>query len=178
MRIVTLAALLCSVPVVAAAALSLDGKPKAQFKASATAGLTFYGKVKQMAVAESGGNVVFTVAASDIDTGIKLRNSHMRGYLDAENHPNITLSVPKAGVTLPDETKKSTKGEVTAKFTARGVTKDETVTYEITRKRSGGYKVEASFDVDVRDHGIAIPSYLGVTVDPVMPVEAKLEVKE
>ena len=50
-------------------------------------------------------------------------------------------------------------------------------TYTIKKKKAV-WKIDARFEYDIRDHGIAVPSYLGVTVDPVMPVTAKLEVSE
>jgi hypothetical protein len=68
----TLLALALLVPALGSA-LSLHDED-VHFLATATGGLTIDGKVKKMAVAESGGNVVFTVAAEDIETGIGLRN--------------------------------------------------------------------------------------------------------
>lgn len=156
-------------------ALSLDDKD-VQFKAAATGGLTIVGKVKKMAVAESGGNVVFTVVPDDIDTGIGLRNKHMRGYLEAEKFPTITLAIPRAEVTLPEDGKDA-KGTVRGQFTAHGVTKPTVVSYSIKKKKNV-FKLDARFEYDIREHGIPTPSYLGVSVDPVMPVTAKLEVNE
>lgn len=156
-------------------ALSLEDKD-VHFKATATGGLTIDGKVKKMAVTESAGNVVFTVAAEDIDTGIGLRNKHMRGYLEADKYPTISLSVPRADVTLPEDGKE-TKGTVRAMFTAHGVAKPAVTNYTIKKKKSV-LEIEARFEYDIRDHGIKTPSYLGITVDPVMPVTAKLEVSE
>ena len=157
------------------AAVALDDKD-VSFKATATGGLTIIGKVKKMAVAESGGNVIFTVAAEDIDTGIGLRNKHMRGYLEADKYPTVTLSVPRAGVTLPEDGKE-TKGTVRGLFTFHGVTKPAVTSYTIKKKKNV-WKIDARFEYDIREHGIKTPSYLGVTVDPVMPVTAKLEVSE
>ena len=146
------------------------------FKATATGGLTIIGKVKKMAVAESGGNVIFTVAAEDIDTGIGLRNKHMRGYLEADKYPTVTFSVPRADVQLPEDGKE-TKGTVRGQLTFHGVTKTAVTSYTIKKKKSV-WKIDARFEYDIREHGIKTPSYLGVTVDPVMPVTAKLEVSE
>lgn len=163
------------VPVLALAGLELDDHEVA-FHATATGGLKIHGKVKKMAVTESAGNVVFTVAATDIDTGIGLRNKHMRGFLEADKHPNVTLSIPRAEVSLPEPGKR-TKGTVRGAFTAHGVTQPAVVTYEIERKKKV-WKIEAGFEYDITRHGIEKPSYLGVSVDPVMPVTAELEVTE
>jgi hypothetical protein len=40
-----------------------------------------------------------------------------------------------------------------------------------TSKTKTGWKVTGKFAFDVAAHGIAIPSYLGVTVDPKMKAE-------
>jgi polyisoprenoid-binding protein YceI len=170
----TLLALSLLVPALGSA-IALDDKD-VHFKATATGGLTIDGKVKKMAVAESAGNVIFTVAAEDIDTGIALRNKHMRGFLEADKYPSITLSIPRAEVTLPEDGKES-KGTVRGQFTAHGVTKPAVVSYTIKKKKKV-FKLDARFEYDIRDHGIPTPSYLGVSVDPVMPVTAKLEVSE
>lgn len=156
-------------------ALSLEDED-VKFTASATGGLNIYGEVEKMAVAESAGNVVFTVAAEDVDTGIKLRNKHMRGYLEAEKFPNITLAIPRAEVQLPEDGKQ-TSGTVRGQFTVHGVTKPAVVTYKIKKKKKL-WKIDARFEYDIRDHGIETPSYLGISVDPVMPVTAKVEVEE
>lgn len=172
--VLTLLALALLVPALGSA-LALDDK-NVHFKATATGGLTIEGKVKKMAVAESGGNVVFTVAAEDVDTGIGLRNKHMRGYVEADKFPSITLAVPRAEVTLPEDGKES-KGTVRGQFTLHGVTKPAVVTYTIKKKKTV-FKLDARFEYDIREHGIETPSYMGVSVNPVMPVMAKLEVVE
>lgn len=156
-------------------ALSLEDKD-VKFTATATGGLVIEGKVKKMAVSESGGNVVFTLDAADIDTGIGLRNKHMRGFVEADKYPTVTLAIPKAEVQLPEDGKERS-GTVRGQFTLHGVTKPAVTAYTIKRKK-GAWKIDARFEYDIREHGIKTPSYMGVTVDPVMPVTAKLEVAE
>ena len=153
-----------------------DKKMDVKFTAKGTGGLTFDGVVKKMAAKDSSGNLVFTVSPKDIDTGIGLRNKHMRGYLEADKYPEITLSVPRNEVKVPADGEK-TKGTVRGWLTAHGVRKPAVITYTLGKK-GGTYKVDARFEVDIRDHDIKVPSYLGVTVEPVMPVEAEVEVTE
>lgn len=161
----------------AAAAVGVDQKKMdVKFIARATGGLTFDGEVKKMAVTESSGSLVFRVAPKDIDTGIGLRNKHMRGYLEADKFPEITLTVPRADVQIPEDGKE-TKGTVRGWLTAHGVRKPAVISYTLGKKGKT-YKIDSRFEFDIRDHGIKIPSYLGVTVEPVMPVEAELEVTE
>lgn len=153
-----------------------EKKLDVKFIARGTGGLTFDGAVKKMAAKDSSGNVVFTVSPKDIDTGIALRNKHMRGYLEADKFPEITLSVPRKEVQIPEDGKQ-TKGTVRGWLTAHGVRKPAVIAYTLGKK-GGTYKVDARFEFDIRDHDIKVPSYLGVTVEPVMPVEAELEVTE
>ncbi|HMS56682.1 MAG TPA: YceI family protein, partial [Fimbriimonadaceae bacterium] len=62
------------------------------------------------------GNIVVDVAS--IDTGIALRNDHMRGgqWLDAEKHPTIKFQTTRVAHVSGD------KYRVTGQFTMRGVT--------------------------------------------------------
>ena len=163
------------VPALALAGLELDDHDIA-FHAKATGGLKITGKVKKAAVTESGGTVIFTVQADDIDTGIGLRNKHMRGYLEADKHPDITLAIPRAELMLPEGGDES-EGTVRGAFTVHGVTKPAVVSYTIEKKKAK-WIVDARFEYDIREHGIETPSYLGISVDPVMPVTAEIEVIE
>lgn len=172
-----LAIIVVLAPLAAAGALGVkEKKLDVKFIAKGTGGLTFDGKVKKMAVTESAGNLLFTVLPKDIDTGIGLRNKHMRGFLEADKYPEITLQVPRAEVKTPEDGKK-VEGTVRGWLTAHGVRKPAVIAYEM-EKNGSSWKIDSRFEVDIREHGIKVPSYLGVTVEPVMPVEADLEVTE
>ena len=53
------------------------------------------------------------------------------------------------------------------------MTREIDVDYAIKHTRAG-FKIDASFDFDVTEHGITIPSYLGVTIEPAMRAEVSM----
>ena len=74
------------------------GKPSGAavlFSARGTAGLNIEGVTHELALEERDGNVVFRVPLAGLDTGISLRNRHLRGYLDVVHFPVAELDVSK-----------------------------------------------------------------------------------
>jgi polyisoprenoid-binding protein YceI len=88
-------------------------------------------------------------------------------YLEVGKFPSADLKVARAAITWPANTGETSKGKATADFTVHGVTKPVEVLYTVRRSKIG-YRVDAEFKFDASAHGIAIPSEMGVTVDPKM----------
>lgn len=169
--------LLSAVPALAAE-LAIDGTPKAVFFATGPAGLKIEGKAKTVTLVDEGDTLVFTVKVDDVDTGIGLRNKHMRQkYVKTDEFPDAILKVPEEGIRLPDAEKETTKGIAKGTFTMHGVAKDVDVVYEVKRKKDR-LLVEGSFTTSITDHGIEQPGYLGVTVHPPIIVRASFEAKD
>lgn len=88
-------------------------------------------------------------------TGIALRDKHMLGYLDAENHPMVTLIFQGKG----------------DKFTG---------TLELKGKKrpvEGAYSnspLNFDFIVDINEFGIDTPKYLGVGIERHIRITAGL----
>ena len=61
------------------------------------AGLNIEGTTRELGISELDGEILFRVPLSGIDTGIGLRNRHMRGYLDVASFPQAELRVLGAG---------------------------------------------------------------------------------
>jgi polyisoprenoid-binding protein YceI len=154
---------------------ALSGTPKVSFFATGKPGfLSIEGKTKTVSLTDDGTNLIFTVPIATVDTGIALRDEHMRDtYVQAAQFPDLVLSVPKAGLTWPTPGGERTTGTVTAAFTTHGVTKQVPVTYQIDPSKSG-VTVKASFPFNVTEHNIEIPTYLGVTILPDMRAEVVL----
>jgi polyisoprenoid-binding protein YceI len=157
------------------AGFSLSGTPKVSFFATGKPGfLSIEGKTKTVSLTDDGTNLVFVVPIATVDTGIALRDEHMRDtYVQAAQFPDLVLSVPKAGVTWPTPGGKGTSGTVTAGFTTHGVTRQVPVAYQVEPGKSG-VTIKASFPFDVSEHGIEIPTYMGVTILPDMRAEVVL----
>ena len=66
-----------------------------------TAGLHIEGTTHELAISERDGELVFQVPLAGVDTGIGLRNRHMRGYLDTAHFPDAELHVARKAVGLP-----------------------------------------------------------------------------
>ncbi len=172
-----LAALLCSAAATSAyAAISVGGKPKVAFFAEGTPGaLDIEGDTNTVTASDDGTKLVFTVPVTSVKTGIDLRDDHMcHEFCQVEQFPNLTLTLNKADIPWPTTLGQAAKGTVHATFNAHGVDAPVSVDYNVARSKTG-YRVIAKFNFDVSQHGIAIPSYLGVTVDPKMHAEVTVD---
>ena len=167
------ALLLASAP--AMAAFQVSGKPKVNFFAVGTGAPDIEGVSDKLSIADDGTTLTFTVPMESVETGMTLRDHHMhQNYVQVDQFPNATLSFARSALTLPVEVGESTSGSVQASFTVHGVAAPVTVTWSLKRSKSG-YTVDASFNYDVTKHGIEIPSYLGVTVDPAQKARVRFE---
>lgn len=158
------------------AGMKVDGKPKVSFFAVGNPGfLDIEGESNDLACVDDGTTLTFTHAVGTLETGIALRDEHMKSkFLHADQHPTVTLALSKSDVTWPDEVGKSSTGTVAATFSAHGATQPTEVTYTV-RKSKTGWKVAAKFPFDISKHGIEVPSYLGVTVESAMRAEVSFD---
>ncbi|HET6984588.1 MAG TPA: YceI family protein [Myxococcaceae bacterium] len=147
------------------------------FSARGTAGLNIEGVTHEMALEERDGNVVFRVPLAGLDTGIGLRNRHLRGYLDVTHFPVAELDVSKSLVALasPGTPKES---DATGTLTLHGVSKPCSIHYRVEQVQSGEYRVHGTTRIDIRDFGIAVPTYLGITVDPAVAIQVDFSVHD
>lgn len=164
-----LVAALVLLPSTSFAGMKLDesiAKPKVGFKANGEPGaLDIDAKTESITVADDGTKLTFTVDMGKVTTGIELRDEHMRTkFLHTETYPTVTLAFEKAKIAWPAETGQKANGKLDAQFTAHGVTKPVSMTYEV-QKTKQGWKCTGAFDYNTSDFGIDVPNYLGITVD-------------
>jgi len=171
-RLVPLVALCLALPRESEAAWKVFGKSKVVFHADATPGaLDIEGVTSDLALDDDGTRLLFTVRMDTVETGIALRDDHMRkNFVQTDVHPLLTLEMPRAALSLPAAGATQVTATVNGAFTVRGQAEEVPVTYTMTQEKAG-WKIRASFPFDVTKHGIAIPSYLGVTVAPAMTAE-------
>ena len=173
--------LVCSLVLTAAgfadAAIGTPSGAAVAFSARGTAGLNIEGVTHELALEEHDGNVVFRVPLSGFDTGIALRNRHMRGYLDVMHFPVAELDVSKSLVALasPGAPKES---DATGTLTLHGVSKPCSIHYRVEQVQSGEYRVHGATRIDIRDFGIAVPTYLGISVDPAVAIQVDFSVHD
>ena len=133
------------------------------------------GKTKAVDVKDDGKNLTVTVGLKDLDTGIGLRDSHMRDkYIEVAKFPDAVLVVPLANL---KESADGAEAEGKGTFTVHGVSKDISFKYKATCK-AGTCDVEGTAGVNIKDHGINVPSYMGITVKPDITVSVTFQVKK
>lgn len=168
--------ILCAATFVAADAnadYKKTGTSTARFLANGPGGMKIEGKTSELSVID--GKVVrVTVPLANLDTGMALRNKHMREkYLEDDKYPNAELAVPKDLLKIPSNGMQKATGT----FTLHGVTKSKEFSYKV-EKSGDAYKVEGWFAVNLEDHGIAEPGYLGVKVKKYVDCDVVFYAKE
>jgi len=109
------------------------------------------------------GRIVVDVAS--IDTGIGLRDDHLRSdeFLDAARHPQAVFAV---GGARPADAGAPGRWLVTGDLTIRGVTRPLTV--PVTVARDGGtLRIAGRFALNRRDFGVSYQSWLNPVRDEV-----------
>ena len=118
------------------------------------------------------GDGSFVVDLRTLDTGINLRNEHLReNYLEVDKAPGYdkaTLSEIELKGVNPDSPEG--KGSFTGSLMLHGTKKTVSGPAEI-RKAGSGLRVKASFPVNLSDFAIPEPRYLGVGVKNTVQVE-------
>jgi len=112
-----------------------------------------------------------------LDTGIGLRNEHLREtYLEVNKGTGFdTATLSTIDLTGLSPVAPEGKGSFTGLLTVHGVTKTVTGAVDV-RRAGGGLRVKASFRLDLADYGIAKPRYLGIGVTNTVHVEVAFDV--
>lgn len=145
-----------------------------EFTAVGPAGLKINGKTSEVIASEDGQNVVVTVPLAKIDTGIALRNSHMRDkYLETGKYPNAVLTVAKGAVGLPN----GGSGEANGTLALHGKQKPVKFHYNV-KKEGAEYAVSGTVHVNMSEFGIEQPSFAGASVKPDVDVAVSFRAKD
>lgn len=164
-RLASILAVSLALSSAAVAAVNQTGPAAASFTGKGPAGFKLEGKSSRVIVKDEGSGVAVSVPLADLDTGIDLRNRHMREkYLETDKYPNATLVVDRSSIQLPAEGS-TVQGQGKGKMTLHGKTKEVVFQYVIRREK-GVYITEGKVPLNIKDFDINIPSYLGVTVKP------------
>lgn len=163
-RRVSLLAVLAALPLLSAAT-TVNGEPTASFRGRGPGGFSLEGKTHQLRVEDDGKVLRIVVPLAGLQTGISLRDRHMREkYLEVEKYPDAVLSLPWSAVKLPEDGR-TLDGSAPGTMALHGKTHDVQVRYRLSRSGST-YQVSGDVPLDIRDYGITIPSYFGITVQP------------
>jgi len=144
--------------------LAKHGDSNVTFTAIGPAGLRIVGKTADLNVVDDGQHVSVTVPLAKLDTGISLRDTHMRDkYLEVGTYPSAQLTVDRASLKFPDQAPSDATTNGT--MTIHGKSKAVSVHYHATRN-ADGIHVSGDTQVNMKDYGINVPAYLGITVKP------------
>jgi polyisoprenoid-binding protein YceI len=118
-----------------------------------------------------------TVDLRTLDTGIELRDDHLRNeYLEVGKGDGFATAVLSAvGLGNVDAYTVQGRTAFTGMLQLHGVTKPIAGQADIKRS-TGSMRVDATFPVTLTDFGIAKPQYLGVGVKTVVQVKVSLDV--
>lgn len=167
--------LVAQLPATALAVIHAVGQGEAHFAATGTLGMSIDGASHDLTVANDGTRVVVRARLSAFETGIGLRDRHMREYLDVTHFPNAELVLERQAIQLPASG--SATRSVRGSLSLHGQTHPVDVRY--TAQRNGSDTVvNASFRVNFTNYGVEVPSYLGVTVHPDVDVTVRITVRD
>jgi polyisoprenoid-binding protein YceI len=161
----------------AQATLSAPADGHVAFQASGPAGMTIEGTTAELGIADQGDNIVITVPLANLTTGISLRDRHMKEkYLEVQKYPSATLTIARSALKLPSAADK-VETDVPSTVNIHGQARPVVVHYE-AKKDGATLSARGKFHINMRDFGIEVPSYLGVTVKPDVDVSANFRVAE
>jgi polyisoprenoid-binding protein YceI len=116
----------------------------------------------------------FSFDLSHLKTGIELRDEHMKTkYLEVDKYPLAKLVLSPIPLTVQElnrDLNKNFKGMLTL----HGVSKEVSGLFIF---RSGDNSVDAKFNIELSDFGIAIPEHMGITVSKTAEVEVHLKLQ-
>ena len=112
-----------------------------------------------------------------LDTGIGLRNEHLReNYLEVDKGQGFdTATLSEIDLNGLNPHAPEGKGSFTGLLSLHGVTTAVTGAVDV-RQEGAGFRVKASFPVDLSDYSIPKPRYLGIGVKDIVQVEVAFAV--
>jgi YceI-like domain len=147
-----------------------------RFSMHGTAGLQVEGVTHELLFTKREGDLVFRVPLAGLDTGIGLRNRHMRGYLDVTSFPDAELHVARKGVAFPSPGK-TVESDTRGTFILHGVSRPCSIHYQVEQGQPGEYRVHGTTRIDIRDFGIAVPAW-GVRIDPAVGIQVDFTLRD
>jgi polyisoprenoid-binding protein YceI len=115
--------------------------------------------------------VDLTVDLGSLDTGVDLRNHHMREkYLHTAQFPNATFKSVSINGPATIAASQPADISITGDFTLHGITKRMTIPVRVVLLTDGRIHAISRFAVKMPEFGINVPSNVFVTVDSAVQV--------
>lgn len=146
-----------------------------QFTGIGAGGFKMVGKTATLTLEQDDKTLTLIVPLAELKTGIALRDRHMREkYLEVAKYPDVRLAVPLASLPSPAEGA-TVKGELKGLLSLHGKQQEIVFKYQASCGAQNLCTAKGSFTINIKDYGIVVPSYLGVTLKPDIDVEAQFE---
>lgn len=181
-KMMTKTSLLCGVflslgLVVGVANAALSGGGKLEFHAKGPMGLKIDGH-GPLAVAEEAGLVKLTVPFAKLDTGMEMRNKHMRERMHADKNPTVSFQVERSKLSFPEDGK-TVEGKAQGTVILNGVSKPAAITYKAARAGTT-FTVSGDLAVNVTHHGIKEDDLceMGVCAKPDVKIHVDFKVHD
>lgn len=146
-----------------------------QFTGVGPGGFKMVGKTAALQLQQDDKALTLIVPLADLTTGIALRDRHMREkYLEVAKFPDVRLAVPLASLPAPAAGAPAS-AELKGTLTLHGVQKEIPFKVEASCGADNVCTAKGSFTINIKDFGIVVPTYLGVTLKPDVVVEASFE---
>ncbi len=119
----------------------------------------------------------FEVDLNTLDTGIGLRNRHMReNYLETDKFPRTYYKGKIVSVQKMSENTYQVQAE--GMMFIHGVEKPLSVTGTISREEEGLFRIQTAFEIKLSDYKIKIPSLMFFKIDERMQLELDFYVEK
>jgi hypothetical protein len=153
-----------------------QGEADVSFTAIGPGGLRIVGRTSDLGVADNGYWLTLTASLLKLDTGIPMRDAHMREqYLQVGRYPNAQLRVDRALLKFPDES--GAEGTATGTMTIRGESRHVSLHYRAARV-GAVLHITGEAQINMTDYGVHVPPYLGMTVKPYVALRVRFGVLE
>lgn len=158
------------------AKLARQGDANVSLTAVGPAGFKIVASTSDLNVADDGQHVTVIVPLAKLNSGISLRDAHMRDkYLEVGTYPNAQLTVDRAALKFPDQG--AADATASGLMTIHGKSKNVTFHYHATRAGAGMH-VTGDTQVNMKDYGINVPAYFGITVKPDVSLSVNFNVSD
>jgi polyisoprenoid-binding protein YceI len=115
--------------------------------------------------------IELTVPLGTLTTGLRVRDAQMREkYLEVYKYPTAQLEIVLGSVRRPGPGEEIA-ARLTGSLRLHGNTREVSVLYTV-RRNGKTYLVRSSTHIDMRDFGVAVPSWLGSPVKPDVDISA------
>ncbi len=149
--------------------------PAVQFTGVGPGGFKMVGKTAALSLVQDDKALTVVVALADLTTGIALRDKHMREkYLEVPKFPDTRLTVPLAALPSP-AAGAAVDVELKGQLTLHGVQREVPVKVRASCTPQDVCTAKGTFTINIKDFGVVVPTYLGVTLKPDVTVEATFE---